>query len=304
MPSGFGWSFIGIAMSLFILGSNLQSNAILLLCYFLIAMMLLGVFHSFFYFTQHKISFSPVQADFENRTFQLPILVNSSQNYVGGSLQFTIQANANHAATTKLDVETYLLDITGQSTIFKLSLPPFRRGIYACPQVKLSTRYGFGLFKCWTHLTPNQNIVVYPSMKKSTMVLQRMSTDKEFAQSSDSQYAISDNLQGIREYQTSDSLRHVSWKHAAKGLGMLTKDFKENVSLRMWLSLDDFSHLDKEEALQSMCYLIQQLDKDHVQFGLDLGINQVLPNQGTQHLLDCLYQLAIYPRSEQQGMPT
>jgi len=307
MPSGFGWSVIGIAATLFVLGSNLQNNTILLLCYFLIALLLLSVFHSFFYFTQHQISFSSIQADFENRIFHLPLVVQSTEEYTGGSLIFSVHS---HALTYSKNKPTALaqsriiqtLPMTGKSQNLKLALPSLVRGIHKCPQITVQARYGFGLFTCWTHITPALSIVVYPSMKKSTLITHKSSSDREFAQSSDSQYAISDNLQGIREYQATDSLHHISWKHAAKGQGLLTKDFKENVSFTAWLRFNDFNDVDQEEALQRLCYLIQQLDKDHVNFGLDLGSTQILPNQGSQHLNDCLYQLALFPRASEQGL--
>lgn len=310
LPSKFGWSVIGIAASLFVLGTNFQNNTILLLCYFLIACILLSVFHSFFFFTQHTISFLSIKPDFENRQFHLPISVAGSSSYQGGYLHFSLNANNVHFSSlldndsTKRFNATMAINITpdkkvNASTIIKLSLPALKRGIHNCPQITLLATYGFGLFKCWTHLTPMLEIVVYPSMQKSALTLHQSGTEKDMAQSSDSQYVISDNLQGIREYQTTDPIHHVSWKHVAKGQGMLTKDFTENKGVSGWLKIDDFKHVNSEEALRCLCYQIQQLDKDHVQFGLDLGKTQILPQQGSKHVNDCLLQLALFEVTSQ-----
>lgn len=295
MPSGFGWVIIAISISLFILGTNLQNNTILLLCYFLGAMLLLSVFHSFFYFTQHTILFTPIQADYENRQFHLPIQIQSLYNYEGGSLKISVKnTKLRPFVKSKTPIPRFDVNTNSPLTHFKLPLPPQVRGIHQCAKITISAHYGFGLIRCWTHLSPQLNIVVYPKMKKSPLILNHSNSEHQLAISSDSQYAISDNLQGIREYQTSDPIHHVSWKHVAKGQGMLTKDFNENMSLTGWLRLSDYIHLGIEEALQCLCFQAQQLEKDHVHFGLDLESNTILPNQGKQHLEECLHQLAIY----------
>jgi len=144
--------------------------------------------------------------------------------------------------------------------------------------------------------------MVYPALKKSAVRLYKANEEAELIDASDSQYAISDNLQGIREYLPTDPIHHVSWKHVAKGQGMLTKDFSENKGVSGWLRLQDLSQNGTEDALRCLCYQVQQMDKDHVQFGLDLGITQILPNQGQRHLEACLEQLALYPKEQAQAV--
>ena len=288
LPSSFGWSCIGIIVCLFVLGTNFQNNIILLLCYFLLAMMLIAVFHSYFYFIQHKIIFLSISPDFENRQLYLPVQIDSKQNYEGGSLKFAVNKDLN-----------LLCHLAKNSQIIKIPLPKYNRGFYRCPKISVTAMYGFGLFKCWTHLTPKINFYVYPAMRKSSIKLHRANADAQLAHSSDSQYVISDDLQGIREHQITDPMHHVSWKHVAKGQGMMTKDFSESKGVSGWLRLLDLPHTDIEQALQCLCYQVQQLDKDQVQYGLDLGATKILPQEGQAHLHECLVQLAVfsYPKS-------
>jgi uncharacterized protein (DUF58 family) len=283
LPSSFGWACIGIVLCLFVLGTNFQNNIILLLCYFLLAMVLLAVFHSYFFFIQHQITFLDIPADFANRPLYLPLVINSELSYKGGSLLINAQS--------LVPVE-YPQSKTSEA--IKVPLPKFKRGYYACPRITLSATYGFGLFKCWTHLNPDLQFFVYPAMRKSSISLFRASEDAQLAHSSDSQYVITDDLQGIREYQSTDPMHHVSWKHVAKGQGMLSKDFSENKGVSGWLRMADLEHLGVEEALSCLCYQIQQLDKDQVQYGLDLGSTKILPQEGQKHLYECLTQLALF----------
>lgn len=291
LPSSFGWSCIGIIVCLFVLGTNFQNNIILLLCYFLLAMMLIGVFHSYFFFIQHKISFLSISPDFENRQLYLPVQIDSKDNYEGGSLKFGINKEL-----------TLLSHLSKNTQIIKMPLPKYKRGFYRCPKISITATYGFGLFTCWTYLTPKINFYVYPAMQKSSIKLHKANADAQLAHSSDSQYVISDDLQGVREHQLTDPMHHISWKHVAKGQGMLTKDFSESKGVSGWLRLADLPHLNTEQALQCLCYQVQQLDKDQVQFGLDLGATKILPQEGQAHLHDCLLQLALYsnPKSSPQ----
>jgi uncharacterized protein (DUF58 family) len=291
LPSSFGWSCIGIIVCLFVLGTNFQNNIVLLLCYFLLAMVLLAVFHSYFFFVQHDVAFLEIAPEFENRQPHLPVRINSSLDYKGGVLHFSV---LNVIEVSKL--------LEQKSQIVKIPLPKYKRGVYHCPKVKIMSTYGFGLFKCWTHLSPSLSFYIYPAMQKSAVQLFNASCDTQLSQSRDSQYAISDDLQGIREHQISDPIHHVSWKHVAKGQGMLSKDFVEQKGLSGWLRLIDLEHLGIEKALQCMCYQAQQLDKQHVRFGLDLGKTKILPQEGKAHLQDCLKHLASYelPQKEAQ----
>lgn len=282
LPSTFGWACIGIVVCLFILGTNFQNNIILLFCYFLLAILLLSVFHAFFYFVQHTIEFTPIQADFENRQLYLPLEITSTSRYQGGTLYFYCGKKGVHYQQNKT------------TSAIRVPLEHHKRGVHECPRISLISTYGFGLFKCWTHLSPNLSFAVYPSPKKSAIKLNKANEDAQMTEASDSQYAISDNLQGIREYQPTDPIHHVSWKHVAKGQGMLTKDFNENVGVSGWLRIQDLLHLGTEDALRCLCYQVQQMDKDHVQFGLDLGTTQILPQKGQQHLQDCLMHLASF----------
>lgn len=283
LPSSFGWSCIGIIVCLFVLGTNFQNNIILLLCYFLLAMMLIAVFHSFFYFIQHKITFLAISPDFENRQLYLPVQIDSQQNYEGGSLKFAVNKDL-----------TLLSHLAKNTQIIKMPLPKYKRGFYRSPKISITATYGFGLFKCWTYLTPKIDFYVYPAMRKSSIKLHRANADAQLAHSSDSQYVISDDLQGIREYQITDPMHHISWKHVAKGQGMLTKDFSESKGVSGWLRLADVPHANTEHALQCLCFQVQQLDKDQVQYGLDLGATKILPQEGQAHLHECLVQLALF----------
>ncbi|MGQ8365764.1 DUF58 domain-containing protein [Glaciecola sp. 1036] len=288
LPSSFGWATIAVGICLFILGTNYQNNIVLSMCYLLMALVLLSLFHSYFYFTQHKLRFLPVQPDFANRRLHLEFELDSMQRYEFGQLDISLGKLHNKINVTASGEKSQHISI---------QLPQLKRGIHALPGVCVQATYGLGLFKCWSYLVYPDKLIVYPSVIKHPPKLHKMASDSGGASSSDSQMVVSDNLQGIRSYQKTDPLHHVSWKHVAKGQGMLSKDFTENAGVSGWLFLADYQHLDTEKALSILCFQVQQLHRDKVKFGIDLGTTKVLPNLGDKHQLECLSLLASFNQS-------
>lgn len=283
-PSSFGWAIIAIVVFLFILGTNYQNNIVLGMSYFFSALLLLSLFHSYQYFTQHELSFNPFEPEFENRDILMTCILSTKQQYPAGEFVLSSQGRQlQYALAEKYD-----------SAPLILNLPPMKRGLHMCSRIKVECYFGFGLFRCWSYLQPKHQILVYPQGIKSPIKLQRTnkSTDNNPAQTSVKQQG--DHLQGIRNYVATDPIHHVSWKHIAKGQGMLTKDFAEEAGMSGWLKLSDFVHGDLENGLRLMSYQIQHLSQEQAVFGVDLGSTQILPQSGHAHLKKCLLQLATH----------
>ncbi|MFC4699568.1 DUF58 domain-containing protein [Glaciecola siphonariae] len=289
LPSSFGWAMIAIVVFLFILGTNYQNNIVLGMSYFTSALLILSLFHSYRYFTQHTLVFMPFTPEFDNRDILLRCELKSTQQYTGG--EFILSAH-------KRSVESPL-DSEAEATPISLHLPPFKRGLHMSPRIKVECFFGFGLFRCWSYLQPKHKILVYPSAQKSSINLHQINKDDNDVPSQASAKQQSDNLQGIRNFVETDPLHHVSWKHVAKGQGMLTKDFGETSGVSGWLRLNDVMQGNLEESLRIMSYQVQHLSQEQVEFGFDLGTNQILPQSGMGHLQNCLFQLATYGQSHQ-----
>ncbi|MFC3120430.1 DUF58 domain-containing protein [Agaribacter flavus] len=293
LPTSFGWSTIAVAICLFVLGTNYQNNIVLSLSYFIIALNLLSLFHNYFFFTQYKITVCPPIPDYANRKPHIRLQISSSGQYLGGELNFIIEGKSYHFPNETSHDNT--------EVSFDIRLPKQKRGLHDLGKVTVNGIYGFGLFKCWSYIVPKCPLIVYPAVEKRAIVLHHMHDENLVDKSSDSQLSISDNLQGIRQYQKTDPLHHVSWKHLAKGLGLLSKDFNESKGVSGWLRLKDHADLPLERALSVLCFQVQELSRDKVSFGLDLGDHKILPNLGEKHLQECLLSLAKYPSNEGQA---
>jgi len=282
MPSIFGWSVIGISVCLFVLGTNYQNNIILLVCYFLIALLLLSLFQSYFYFTRFSIKFNNADEYYANRDVTLRADIQFAHKESFGQLMYRYSKSIDNVINIEHD------------TLFQhLKLGKFARGQHNLDRLTFSSTYPFGLFRCWTHLAIPFSLNVYPEPIKAALVVNNTEqNDKADAQRLVS--SSSEELQGIREYSTTDPIHHVSWKHVAKGQGLLSKDFAEHVSAKTILRLKPNSSLNLELELSKLTYLVNQLSRHSQTFGLELGRQQILPNTGEGHRLQCLKELATF----------
>ena len=103
-----------------------------------------------------------------------------------------------------------------------------------------------------------------------------------------------EDLQGLREYRDTDPIHHVSWKHYAKGQGLLTRDFSEKAAVSGWLNLSDYLKDDLELALSELTYQVIELSTQDATYGLNLAHHQIMPNSGSEHKEQCLEALANY----------
>lgn len=290
MPTRFGWSIIGVTLCLFVLGTNYQNNVILAVSYLLVSIVLLAIFHNYFFFIQHQIKLEPIDADFANRRLKLRGTIFSQGRYLGGEIKLQCARSS------------YRLKVTATAEIpqtFEMKLPKFKRGIHELPVINASASYGFGFFYCWSYILYKTSLTVYPGIERVPVILHNKTNREKGSVKSSTQLAESDNLQGIRPYVKTDPIHHVSWKHVAKGQGMVSKDFVEKAGASGWLKMSDYADLDTERALKILCFQIQELSKSNVIFGLDLGTTKIMPNSGNRHLDECLLHLAAYGGNNQ-----
>jgi len=207
MPSTFGWAIIAIVLFFFILGTNYQNNIVLALSYFFSALLVLSLFHSYHYFTQHELSFLPIESVSEDNAITLHCELTSTHRYPGG--EFTLSTNY----ATKY----FSLDARYDLELLHIGFAPMERGLNICPRLKVETFYGFGFFRCWSYLRPKHMVLVYPHSQRCETKLQAVNQTHENQGSTNTAAIQSDTLQGIRNHLETDPIHHVSWKHMAKG---------------------------------------------------------------------------------------
>jgi uncharacterized protein (DUF58 family) len=111
-----------------------------------------------------------------------------------------------------------------------------RRGIYRQDKLGLQTRFPFGFLEKTRQVESSMEAVVYPSVAPSEefySILPLVTGELESLHRGRGH-----DLYSIREYQTSDSARHVDWKATARTGALQVREFAREDERRVLLVLD------------------------------------------------------------------
>lgn len=284
-PSQFGWYFLALIFGLFLLGTNYQNNLMLLLCYFLLALMLVNLFASYLNFAKLTLHLGKTHHAFVDEPLHLPIWIKANGSAHGRlRLRFWRQS-------------TYLdYDLDSANGPASLSYVSDKRGQLNLPRVTVESLFPLGFFRCWTHLAFQQSILIYPKPLACSLQLYALSQEGEQVQQRQVQGG-ADEFFSLHSYQRGEPLNRVAWKHLAKGQGMLSKEFANPVAGSVWLRLLPCSSDTLEKKLSQLSYQVLQLSQGNQSFGLDLGEQKIAPNSGLAHQQACLSALALFQLS-------
>ena len=181
----------------------------------------------------------------------------------------------------------------GEQACMRFEVPTRRRGYIAAPPVKVSTRFPLGLLYAWSQqLQLEQRCLVYPQPAAPGVSPFAAGHQGWRDHGRDPE---GDDFLGLREFRRGDSPRHVSWKAAARGRGMLSKQFGGGYRSSVWLDWERLSHLNEERRLQQLCRWVLDCEQAGVLYGLKLPQQSLAPACGEEHQHRCLAALALFP---------
>jgi len=186
------------------------------------------------------------------------------------------------------------LDVPAHSVVrARIGLPTRRRGLRACPRVRVSSNFPFGLWQAWAYLQPHLEAVVYPVPEASAPPLP-VAEAGDYAQAA-ATIAGSDDFAGVRPYQPGDRLRQVAWRLAARSEDLPVKLFESSSGAETEL---DFAlagpGLDTEARLSRLTRWVLQADAAGLRYCLRLPGQAIPTAAGTEHRLRCLEALARF----------
>jgi uncharacterized protein (DUF58 family) len=173
-----------------------------------------------------------------------------------------------------------------------LSAPAPKRGWLPLGRVMLETRFPLGLFRAWSYIEPDARCLVYPRPERSPLPPY---TGEKMAGALHAQIAGSDDFAGLRNYQRSDSPRHIAWKAVARSDEMLTKQFAGDAAAELWLDARLLpAGLGLEQRLSRLAGWVLAAERAGAHYGLRLSGVELAPGRGEAHCAACLQALALY----------
>lgn len=180
----------------------------------------------------------------------------------------------------------------GLSAALRLAVPDTRRGRLKAGKFSLFTRFPIGLFHAWSNLQLDMECLVYPHPDNSNAPLP---LSRNVAGQGGTGYGQGhEDFAGLRPYHPGDSLRHVAWKAAARGQGLLTKQFSGQARPELWLDWETLPGMGVEERLSRLTRWVLEADAAGLHYGLRLPDRTLELGLGKDHQRRCLEALALY----------
>lgn len=270
-----------LLLSLFIAGVNYANNLLLGLCFFLGSLLVVTIHHTF-----ANLSGLRIQA------------VGTTPSFAGDVAGFTVRLSSTsrrHYYSLDLDwdgVSSRVDEVqAGEDCTLFLRTP--QRGRYHPPRLKISTVFPLGLLRAWTWLDLDLEAIVYPQPLPSD-TLPAGSGGHEDAVHAQRRRPGQEDFESLRQFTPGDPLAHVSWKHLARGQGLLVKTYSEPVAGSDTLDYQAMAGLDKELRLSYLAWWIVRLHSQQQPYALRLPHRYIASGSGAQHRDECLTALALF----------
>lgn len=273
LPTRAGLTLGALAGIAFIAGMNYGSGLAMLLCFWLTAFLLTAMVQTHGRLAGVKVLSATARPVFATEPVLLALGLQG--NVPGATLQLQAVGAAPASGTTTLS----------------LRFGTQRRGLWQAPALELSTQAPFGLFRCWTWLSPPLATEVYPHPEGNRpMPLQETGTGGPVHAGGPGH----DELAGLRPFRDGDSPRQVAWKAYARGLPLLAREYHGSGRTARELRFDALPGLDTEQRLSQLARWVLQAGASPEAFTLLLPGEAPLTGSGPAHRQRCLAALARF----------
>ncbi len=226
--------------------------------------------------------------------------------FAGGTAHFTICIE-NPSAADRYSIgisrgrnDAVFCDVQSRQSVYPaIPIPAPRRGLLRPGKLTLFTRYPLGLYHAWAYFEPAMQCVVYPRPAPPGLALPPAGSSAGLgAVSGQGQ----EDFSGLRPYHAGDSMRHIAWKAAARGQGLLTKQFSGQAESNLWLSWELLPlRMGQEEKLSQLARWVIDAHARGLAFGLRLPGTTIAIDSGGAQRDRCLEALALYDLDQQSG---
>ncbi len=179
-----------------------------------------------------------------------------------------------------------------QASTLSVAVPAPRRGILMPGRLTLFTRYPLGLCYAGAYVEPDVRCLVYPRPEAGRVALPLPQAPAGLGVA----HGVGqEDFSGLRSYHPGDSPRHIAWKAAARGQGLLTKQFSGRADSELWLDWwATPDALGLEGRLSRLARWVIDAHAAGLSFGLRLPATTIPPAPGNANHDRCLEALAVF----------
>jgi uncharacterized protein (DUF58 family) len=284
VPTRLGWLYALTLLVLLIGSINYALSLGFALTFLLAGMGLVGMVHTARNLARMAVNVGRAEAVFAGEQAQFRLYLDGRGGFDRPAIL------ARHVASGSqivVDVPAHAL------AEIVLAVPAERRGSMPLGRVMLETRFPLGIFRAWSYVEPDARCLVYPRPERSSLPPPSGESARGALRSP---VPGNDDFAGLRNYQLSDSPRHVAWKAFARASEMLTKQFTGEAAAELWLDWALLAPgLGVERSLSRMAGWVLAAERAGNRYGLRLPGVEIAPGRGDAHRGACLQALALFP---------
>lgn len=285
LPTRLGVLFALLLLMMLLGAINYTLSLGFVLTFLLVALAFNAMFYTFRNLVRLRVSAGRSEPVFAGEAAQFTLhLANTSRHH-----RFAIGLSRERRGGS---ADAYADVPAGAATQLRTSLPTQHRGAMRPGRLTLYTEFPLGLYHAWSYVNPDVTCIVYPRPAPAGLPMPAAEATRGSGTSHGTGH---DDFAGLRAYHPGDPPRHVAWKAAARGQGLLTKQFSGEAAREMWLSWDDLPpRMAVEEKLSCLTRWVLDAHAQNLSYGLRLPGVELAMAGGEAQRGRCLEALALF----------
>lgn len=261
----------------------------MLVCYVLISFFITSMLQSFYNLSGLQLHAISSVTGYAKQRILITIKLQSNKARYDLHLNFEEQS-INHFAEVQAGEQDVDVGFLTQ-----------KRGVHRPGRMKIRSNYGFGLFTTWSQLDLACEIIAYPTplafqYQPEKYIHQLEDTDEILSMAENHQEKGNDDFHQLTPFQQGQPYTQVAWKQLAKGQGWYSKQYQQQTTPDVLLSLNNMPAHAVEHKISQLCFLILEYHQLGHEYRVELGDEKLGPQSGEAYLHQCLSALAYYPK--------
>lgn len=278
-PTPAGFAYLVVAVLVWLTGTNYENNLVLGLAYLLLSVFIVAIHHTFFNLSGVCVEVLKMKPGFAGGTAVIRLKISNDQKGSRYALRMYLEN----------EEEQWLSLESGASETLEIPVTLTRRGWQNVPRVAVETRFPLGLLRCWTWLTFDARLLVYPRPLPSAEPPYARGGEQEGQRVNRIR---GDEFSGLQRYQPGHRMSDIAWKHYARSGTLYSREHSQESGSTAYLDWASTAG-DTERRLSELCYWVTVLAEKQP-LGLILPTETIDPEMGDQHHRRLLRTLALY----------
>lgn len=285
LPTDRGLGFVILITLLLLIAFVYNNNLAYLLAFLLASIFFIAILHSYRSLSGLVLRSGQSKPVFSGQAAGFNIHIDNSTNKERLQLKISLlQTTETISLLAHSQAQVTLHSATG------------KRGWQKAGTLTISSTYPLGLFRAWSPLRFNLNVLVYPKPANTEIPFPETPASQS-EQGTASTHKGNDDFFGLQSYQPGDAIKHIHWKSYAKGLGVFSKQYDGESSDQIWLNYIQTPGHGIEERLSQLCRWLIDAEQAGISYGFSIPGLKLEPANGQHHYQKCLEALALFETS-------